>query len=312
MRVAVMGTGGLGGMLGALQARAGFDVTFVARGQNLHALREHGLTVQLPGDEFHLRVQATDDPSQIEPVDLVWFCVKTYDVEAAARQIAPMLKPEAMVLPVQNGVEAWDQVAAVVGQRHVLGAVNLGGATLVSPGVVAAKGLRRQVSLGELAGGASTRTEELRRILSETGIDVLVNPSIRSEIWDKFVVACVTLGLGALMRSTLEPIVSNPTSTSFALGIMAEAVSVAAAMEVDLPGGTPERWLKYVRERAAATPGLAGSMYYDIVAGKRLEVEAINGAVVRLGGRHGISTPLNYAVYAGLAPFIDGAPATLT
>jgi 2-dehydropantoate 2-reductase len=308
MRIAVMGTGGLGGLLGGLQARAGHDVTFVARGANLAALQQMGLTVQLHDEEFHLTVSATDEPGNVSPVDLIWFCVKTYDAEHAATQILPLIGPETMVLPVQNGVGTAEMLESMLGEGHVLGAVNLGGATLVSPGVVAAKGLRRELAIGELGGGRGARLEELSEVLVGSGIDVQIKDDIQAEIWDKWVVACVTLGLCALLRQPLEPIFANSESAELACGVMNEAVAVAKARGVSLPHDTVDRWMQYVRERIAATPGLAGSMYYDILQGRKLELEAMNGAAVRYGRELNVPTPLNFVVYAALLPYANGAP----
>jgi len=308
MRIAVMGTGGLGGLLGGLQARAGHDVTFVARGANLAALQQIGLTVQLHDEEFHLTVSATDEPGDLSPVDVIWFCVKTYDAEHAATQILPLIGPETMVLPVQNGVGTAEMLESMLGRGHVLGAVNLGGATLVSPGVVAAKGLRRELAVGELGGGRSARLDELSEVLASSGIDVQIKDDIQVEIWDKWVVACVTLGLCALLRQPLEPIFANSESAELASGVMNEAVAVARARGVSLPHGTVDRWMQYVRERIAATPGLAGSMYYDILQGRKLELDAMNGAAVRYGRELNVPTPLNFVVYAALLPYANGGP----
>jgi 2-dehydropantoate 2-reductase len=310
MRVAVVGAGGLGGMFGGLHARAGHDVVFVARGANLKALNTDGLTVRLHDEEFHCTVRATEEPSEVGTVDLVWFCVKTYDAQHAAIQMLPLIGPETMVLPVQNGVGTAEMLESELGVGHVLGAVNLGGATLVSPGVVAAKGLRREVAIGELHGGRSTRLEELSEVLASSGIDVQIKEDIQSEIWDKWVVACVTLGLCALFRQPLEPIFANSESSLLAAGVMSEAVAVAAARGIWLPHGTVDRWMQYVRERIAATPGLAGSMYYDILHGRRLELDAMNGAAVRYGRELGVPTPLNFVIYAALLPYANGAAVT--
>jgi 2-dehydropantoate 2-reductase len=311
MRVAIMGSGGLGGMLGGLQARAGMEVSFIARGANLLALQDHGLTVQLNDGDFHVDVRATEDSDDIGPVDLLWFCVKTYDIEAAARQVLPLIGPDTMILPLQNGVEAAEQIAAAVGRQHVLGAVSLGGATLVSPGVVSAKGLRRQIALGELDGGISPRLRRLAEAMHDTGIDIKLQENIRREIWDKWVLACATLGLCALMRLPMAPILAQEAPARLALEVMREATKVADARGIELPDDTPDRWLAYMHERVAANPGLAGSMYFDVIEGRRLEVEAINGAAVRFGAETGVPTPLNFAVYAALLPYANGAPAAI-
>ena len=307
MRVAVMGAGGLGGLFGGLMAMAGHDVTFIARGGNLAALQERGLTLRLSDDEFRLQVRATDSASGIGPVDLVWFCVKTYDADAAAQQIRPLIGKETVVIPIQNGVGTAEMLTSVVGSEHVVGAVNLGGATLVAPGIVEAKAPRREVALGELQGGQSPRLEALASILAESGIGVHMKDDIQCEIWDKWVVVCVSLGLCALFRQPLAPIFANPESILLAEGVMTEAVNVAVARGVNLQPGTVRRWMDYARERIALNPSLAGSMYYDILQGRKLELEAINGAAVRFGRETGVPTPLNFTVYAALQPYANGS-----
>ena len=308
MRVAIMGSGGLGGMFGGLQARAGHDVTFIARGLNLRALQEGGITVRFPDAEFHLNAKATEDPSDIGPVDVVWFCVKTYDVPAAARQIVPLVGPETMVLTLQNGVGTAEQIDSLIGEGHVIGAVTAGGATLTQPGLVVTKQPNTQVTLGEIRGGASRRTERLREELREAGIGVQVDPQIQIAIWDKFVAACLTLGLCALMRLPLAPILACEESAAFARGILEEAEAVTRANGIDLQPAATDRWLHFLHEYVARNPAATGSMFYDLIEGRRLELEAVNGAAVRLGRELGIPTPMNFAVYAALMPYLNGAP----
>src|SRR5262249_14293210 len=168
MRVAVLGSGGVGGMLGGLLVQAGKDITFVARGANLRVLRGDGLTLKtLDEGDLRLQVQATDDPREVGQVGLVLFCVKTYDVGAAARHAAPLVGPGTLILPTQNGVEAAEQLAAVLDESSVLGCTAMAGGTLVAPGVVAQKVRRMYVKFGERAGGASRRADELREFLRE-------------------------------------------------------------------------------------------------------------------------------------------------
>jgi len=309
MRVAVVGAGGLGGMFGGLHARVGHDVVFIARGGNLLALRNDGLTVRLPNEEFHLAVTATDSTAELDPVDLVWFCVKTYDAPSAAQMLQPLLRPETIILPIQNGLGTAEMIASVVGPGHVVGAVNLGGATLIAPGVVEAKGPRREVAIGELAGCETKPNRLLTEVLNDAGIEVQVKDEIRAEIWDKWVVACVTLGLCALLRQPLEPIFAHAETTRLAEGIMQEAAAVAQASGVSLPEDTVDRWVRYIKERVQANPSVAGSMYYDILGGRKLELEAMNGAAVRFGRQLGVPTPLNFAVFAALLPYSNGIPA---
>jgi len=308
MRIAMIGAGGLGALFGGLLAHAGEDVTFIARGANLQALRTNGLTVKRPTDELHLAVSATDDPSAVDPVDLVWFCVKTYDLDIAARQSAPLIGPDTLAVTIQNGVDAPDQVAAVFGTTAVLGGVVLGGGTLVAPGVVEQKTPRIPLNLGAMVGGSSIQVERLQRVLRGAGIDAAISPDVRREIWEKFIISCAALGLSSLTRLTYQQIFDCPETAELAEGIMVEAEAIGQAKDVAFESGTVERLLQVVRSVATMTPTARGSMYFDLVQGRRLELDAINGAAVRMGREFGVATPLNFAVHAALRPYANGTP----
>ena len=307
MRVAVVGAGGLGGLYGGLLARHGLDVTFIARGRNLETLREHGLFVKRKsGEEFHVAVRATDDPRDVGPVELIWFCVKTYDLEAAARQALPLVGPETMALPIQNGVEAPERLAEILGQEHALGGVGRAGATLVAPGRVEEKSDVAAVGFGELDGETSARTEHLAVVLKQAGIEAALMPDIQVDLWDKFVQACAIFGLDALLRLPESSYLQHTETAALFRGLMQEAYDVGRARGVRLPEDTVERLYTRIVTLFQRNPQIHSSMYYDILAGRPLEIEAASGAVVRLGRAHGVPTPLNFAVYAALRPFADG------
>jgi 2-dehydropantoate 2-reductase len=309
MRFAIMGSGGLGSYFGGLLTRAGHDVHFIARGAKLDALRDGGLTVKLlPEDEFRVAVRATDDPAEVGPVDVVWVCVKAYDVDAAAPQIAPLMGPDTMVLPIQNGVEAPERLGRVLGPDPVLGGVVVGGATLVAPGVVAQKTPGVAPHFGELGGGTSARVEGLLQVMREAGIDAQLSQDVQALSWEKLALACMTVGLTALTRLPLGPIFASPGTRELAGGVLAEAEAVGRAKGHRLGDGMAERLFEMVHQRALATPAAAGSMYFDLIEGRRLELDALNGAIVRMGRDLGVATPLNFAVYAALEPYAAGAP----
>jgi 2-dehydropantoate 2-reductase len=307
MRVAVIGTGGLGGLYGGLLARAGLDVTFIARSRSVQVLREHGFQVKLTtGEEFQVPVQVTDDPREVGPVDLIWFCVKTYDLDDAARQAVPLIGPETMALPIQNGVEAPDRLAEALGRKHVLGGVGLAGATLVAPGRVEQKGGAVNVAFGELNGGTSARTSNLAAILADTGINAILSQDIQVDLWDKFVQACALFGLDALLRLPQATYLEHRETAELFRGLMQEAYDVGRAHGVKLPSDAVERIYTRVLDLLRRSPEMHTSMYYDILAGRRLEIEAASGAVVRLGRSYGVATPMSFAVYAALKPFAAG------
>jgi 2-dehydropantoate 2-reductase len=310
MKVAVMGSGGLGSYFGGLLANAGLDVTFIARGQNLDTLQSRGLTLrELDGSEFHTNVRAIEDPSSIGPVDLLWFTVKTYDIDSAASQVKSLIGNTTLVLPLQNGVEAAELIQDVVGEGHVLGGVCLGGATLVSPGVVEAKVPRVRVQFGEMAGGTSPRTESLLDALTQAGVAAELSADIKVDIWQKFIVACMTLGLSSLTRLPLGPMFDYEETRTLALGVIEEAAAVARAEGVRLPENAGEKAFAFLQNVAKESPEARGSMYFDLVQGRRLELDGMNGAVVRLGRKHGIPTPCNFVVLAALQPYAMGSPA---
>ncbi|MBI2468735.1 MAG: 2-dehydropantoate 2-reductase [Candidatus Rokubacteria bacterium] len=306
MRVAVVGAGGMGGYFGGLLARAGEDVTFVARARTLDALRTRGIAVRsrVAGD-FELRVQATDDPRDVGPVDLVLFCVKAYDVDAAAPTLPPLVGADTAVLAVQNGVDHVDRLGRVVGPEHVLGGVSYVYATAEAPGVVVHGGGTRLL-VGELAGGPSLRAERLAAMFQQAGIAAELHHDIRVALWEKFTVVCAASGMTALTRLPVGPIMACPESAALVRGLMEEAVAVARAMGVALAADRVPRLFDVL---AVFEPSARASQHYDLVDGRRLELESLNGTAVRLGREHSVSTPLNFAVYTALRPYRDGPPA---
>jgi len=307
MRIVIMGSGGLGAFYGGLLAKSGEDVVFFARGANLAALQTQGLTVKLlPQEgEFHLPVHATNNPPDIGIVDLVWCCVKTYDLETAMRQMAPLIGPDTMILTVQNGVDAPEQLATIFGSHHVLGGIALGGATLEAPGVVVQKtATRGPVVFGELDGGISTRAERLRDTFRTADFLAEVHPDIRIAIWEKFMMLGAGLGISALTRLTYGEMFVCSKIRGLIRGVIQEMADVARAQGIRLSEDAAERLF----EAACRFPGsFRGSMYFDLISGRRLELDAVHGAVVRRGREFHIPTPLNFAIYAMLTPYAAGA-----
>ena len=306
MRIAVMGSGGMGSYWGGLLAQAGEEVTFIARGAHLEALRTRGLTVQsrITGD-FTCPVSATDDPGSIGPVDLVLFCVKTYDLDAAAARLAPLVGPHTTVLPLQNGIESAERLATFVDPATVLCGVAYVAATREGPGVVVHRGMNRIV-VGERTGKPSPRTEQLRALFSKTPVTLDVHPDIRVALWEKLVALVATGGVMAMTRLPVGPIRSCPETTALFRGAMEEAAAVARALGIPLPEECVDQHWKLI---SGLDPSTRGSTSVDLLAGRRLELEALNGTVVRLGRQVGVATPINFAVYAALKPYADGSPA---
>jgi len=306
MRIAVMGTGGMGGYFGGLLARAGEDVTFIARGDHLEAIRKNGLAIKsvLSGD-FSIPAKATDNTHDMGPVDFVLFCVKAYDNAAAADQIRPLIGPETVVLSVQNGIDNEQQIGEVIGPEHIVGCVSYVSSTVESPGVIAQMAGPGTIVFGEMQGGTSHRTETLQSTLQNSGITAELHSDIQVALWQKFLAICGVNGITALTRLPMGEILACEETRNLLKGTMEEVEAVARASDAALPEGCVDQSMDFF---SSVGPSVRGSMYYDLAAGRRLELEVLNGTVVRLGGEQGIPTPINFAIYAALKPYLDGAP----
>ena len=306
MRIAVMGTGGVGGYFGARLAQAGHDVAFVARGRQLDALSAHGLRVESPlGDVTLPRVEVTSDPAEIGPVYLVLFTVKLWDTPEAAEAIKPLLKPETGVVSFQNGVAKDDILRHVLGAEHVIGGVTYIAATIAGPGVIRHSGRLQKLVFGEYDGSRSPRVRQFATACADSGIDAEISDQIEQVIWEKFVFLVGLSGTTSLARSPIGPIRSHPRSRAFLRDVMAEVVAVALAQGVPLPGD-------YADDRLAFTDtvpaGMTSSMQHDLEQGHRLEVAWLSGDVVERGARLGVPTPCNRAIYDMLSVHAEGRP----
>jgi 2-dehydropantoate 2-reductase len=304
MRIAVMGTGGVGGYFGARLARGGHDVAFVARGGQLEALRTGGLRVESPLGDLHLPdVTATDDPATLEPVDLVLFSVKLWDTEDAAERIRPLLGEETAVVSFQNGVVKDDILRRVLGPRHVLGGVCYIAATIDRPGVIRHSGTMQKLTFGEYDGTTSPRVERFRAACAESGVDAEVSDHIERTIWEKFVFLVALSGTTSLTRTPIGPIRGNATSRAFLRDVMDEVVQVARAQGVPLPSD-------YADDRLAFADGvpetMTSSMHHDLENGNPLEVPWLSGDVVDRGRALGVPTPANRAIADLLAVHAAG------
>ena len=306
MRVAVMGTGGTGGFYGGLLARAGDDVTFIARGAHLEAIRARGLTVKsrLAG-EFTLPAKATADPNEIGTVDLVLFCVKTYDTELAAALIRPIIGPHTVILSVQNGIDNDERIARTVRQGTAISAAAQVNAHLEGPGIIGQTAGAGRLIFGANAGNLGTRNEQLYQHCKTAGIVAELQPDIKAVLWSKFLFICGFSGVTALTRLTIGPILACAETKALFRGTMAEVDAVAKSQGVALPGGVADQALKM---SSALEPWAKGSMAHDLASGRRLELDSLNGTVVRLGQEKGVPAPFNVAIYAALKPFVNGPP----
>jgi 2-dehydropantoate 2-reductase len=305
VRIAIMGTGGVGGYFGARLAAGGHDVGFVARGRQLEALRADGLRVRSALGDLHLPdVRATADPAELGEVDAVLFGVKLWDTEAAAEQVRPLVGADTAVVSFQNGVVKDDVLRRVLGAEHVLGGVCYVAATIAEPGVIQHSGTMQKLVFGEYGGAASARVGALRDACVDGGIDVEVSADVERAIWEKFVFLVGLSATTTLVRSPVGPIRDNPRSRSFLRDAMDEVVRVARAQGVALPEDFADDRMAFVDGLPAA---MTSSMHHDLQNGNRLEVGWLSGDVVARGERLGVPTPANRCVADLLAVHADGA-----
>lgn len=300
MRIAIVGAGAVGGYFGGRLAAAGEDVTFIARGETLRALQTHGLRVESVKGGFVVHpAKATDAPGEVLPVDVVLVAVKAWQVVEAAATMGPLVGSDTVVVPLENGVEAPDQLAAVLGREHVAGGVCRLVAFQVAPGHVRHAGVEPSVEFGELGGRSSERLARLRLAFERAGVQAAVAPDIAVTIWEKFLFIAAISGLGAVTRAPAGVLRALPETRRMLEQGLAEIVAVAAAHDVRLPGDSAARTMAFID---ALPPDATASMQRDIGAGRPSELEAQNGAVVRLGLEKGVATPLHAFVYHALLP----------
>jgi 2-dehydropantoate 2-reductase len=306
MRIAVIGVGGIGGPYGASLAKAGADVTFVARGAHLAAMRESGLKIEGDRGETLVRqAQATDDLASIGPVDYVLLCVKLWDVESAGEQILPIVGPQTAVIPLQNGVDAAERLIPILGHAPVMGGTAFVTGSIVAPGVVRQTGTYQRMTFGELDGRASRRGERLRDLCEAASFEGIFSPDVRVPIWEKFLVLVPLANVNALTRVPLGKYRTDPDLWALVEASLSETEAVGRAEGVSLPPDAAERGLAMIR---SMPDHHMTSMCNDLLRGNRLELPWFAGKVVELGRRHGIPTPVNDFVYAALKLHANGAP----
>ncbi|MDD5562813.1 MAG: 2-dehydropantoate 2-reductase [Thermoanaerobaculaceae bacterium] len=300
MRIAIFGAGGVGGYFGGRLAASGQDVTFIARGATLAALRGRGLVVESVNGGFEVSpAPATDDPSEVGAVDAVIVAVKAWQVPAAAGAIRPLLGPDTVVVPLENGVEAPGQLAAALGPGSVAGGVCHIVAFQTAPGRIRHPGLEPTVAFGELDGRRSERLERLQQAFAAAGVKAAVAPDITVAIWEKFLFIASLSGLGAVTRAPAGVVRALPETRAMTAQALEEIAAVARAHRVRLPADAVARTMAFID---ALPADATASMQRDIIAGRPSELEAQNGAVVRLGAAAGVPTPVAAFIYAALLP----------
>ena len=304
MRIAVMGAGSTGGYFGGMLSRGGHDVSLVARGAQLEAIRADGLLIVRDDDEFTVQCLATDDPAKIGRVDLVLLCVKTYQNETAIPLMVPLVGADTTVLCLQNGVDSYLTATEILGGQAVLPGAAFIEASKLGPGQVRQTGSLVRVIFGETDGLETSRCLAIREAFIDSGIPAEVLPDIGVGQWEKFLFIATMAGVTSMARATLAELMPQSHWRKVVHACLTEIDTVARANGVDLPPDIVPRTINYIEEHLAA---LQASMHHDLVAGRPLELDALNGAVVRAGLDSGVPTPINDIIYAMLKTYREGS-----
>lgn len=303
MKIAIFGSGGVGGYFGGRLAAAGEDVTFLARGAHLNALQTDGLHIESPLGSLHLpKVQAADRPQAVGPVDIVLFTVKLYDVDAAAATLAPMIGPDTAVITLQNGVDAMEMVAKHVGDAHVAGGAAYIVAVIDTPGHIRHT-TAQQLVFGERAGRTSDRLIAFEQAGIRAGFQAKASDDVEAALWTKFVRLATWSGMTTATRSPMGVVRDHPATFEMMVAAIDEVIAVGRARGVNLPADLMDSTLTMIKSFPASSKS---SMLEDIERGRRLELPWLSGAVVRIGKEVGVPTPIHQFIATILTPFVDG------
>lgn len=306
MRIAVIGSGGVGGAFGAALAQAGADVTFLARGAHLEAMRANGLRVVSPRGDRHVHpCKATDDPAAIGVVDVVLFCVKLWDVESAGAAIKSLVGPDTAVIPLQNGIDAAERLIPILGSDAIMGGVAQISATIDQPGVIRQTGTFMKIVFGELDGRASERATAFQSMCQKAGFDVTLTDAIQTALWEKFVLLAVNSSVVSLIRLPFGKLSEDADVRALFSASFAEVIALGRALGVKLP---PDMQARMEKATHNFPPAMMPSMAVDLLRGNRLELPWLGGKVVALGKQLGMPTPVFSVMYAALKLHANGAP----
>lgn len=315
MRVAILGSGAVGGFYGALLARQGHDVAFVARGAHLDAIRAHGMRVRGAVGDFAAKGRADSDTSKLGEADLVIVAIKTYDNATGLPLLAPLVGPSTAVLTLQNGVDSVDEVAAAAGARHVLGGCTYVATAIAEPGLIEQTGTHRRIVFGEVfppSGSGqvgpepSARVREIEAVMRAADIQAEAVADARPAIWEKFVYLAAFAGFTGAARLPIGPLRDEPGFFELMLRACAEIAAVARAEGIALPSDLSGKLRAYIDALPSST---RSSLLIDLQSGKRIEIESLPGSVVRRAAAAGIDVPIMQTLYAVLKPWAQGAAA---
>lgn len=300
MKILIMGTGGVGGYYGGLLAQQDNEVTFIARGAHLYALRHEGLKVKSIHGDFHIfPANATDEPINVGPVDLILFCVKTYSTDDAAQAIRPAVGARTVVMSLQNGVDAAERIGKAIGMEHVVGAATWLSSAVEAPGQIKQISQFRRIVFGELNGGRSERIQSIFEVLNQTGITVEISENIQKVLWTKFVFISAASSLGSLTRLPMGDYRSVPETRRLLSSLMQEVEALAGAQGIILDPDVVQKSLEFTDN---AAPHIKPSMQLDVESGRRTELESMVGVIGRKGRELGVPTPTADFVYGSLLP----------
>ena len=305
MKFAILGAGAVGGYFGARLAEAGEDVSFIARGAHLEAIRSTGLRIESENGEAHIHpAQASDDPAEVGPVDYVLFAVKLFQTEETAGFAKPLVGPNTTLVALQNGVECANVLSAVHGKEKVLNGTSYIAAVIAEPGLVRQTGTFASFAFGEQDGTMSDRGQRLKEAADKAGLNPTYSSNVESLVWMKFLLIATMSSITTSTRKPIGELRDDPDIRPVIVASLEESIAVGRAMGVDLPEDAMEQQLKRIAEFPAA---MVASMYHDLHANKPTELEWMSGAVRRFGKQCGIPTPTHDAFYAILKPYRDGA-----
>jgi 2-dehydropantoate 2-reductase len=300
VKLAIYGTGGVGGYFGGRLALAGADVHLIARGAHLEALQTGGLKVASTKGDFHVDLPASDDPAEIGPCDYVLFTVKSFDTDDAAARLAPLVGEGTAVISFQNGVDNEERIARAVGPSHAMGGAAYIFSTIAEPGVVAHSGGPARIVFGEMDGSRSDRAQRLLDLCGKANIDAELSEDIVRVLWDKFAFICAQAGMTAAVRLPIGDVRAVKESRVAFRKIVDEVCAVAAAEGIELPADTADRHVSFAER---LEPAGYSSLYDDLVNGRRMELDALHGTVVARAQRHNVPVPVSEMIYAILRPW---------
>ena len=302
---AIMGSGGMGGYIGAKLTQAGYEVSFIARGAHLEAMKNNGLKIEGPDETFVIDpIQATSDPRDIGPVDFVIFCVQLWDTEAAGEQCRDLVGPDTAVLSMQNGVDAEPILSGILGSQHVMGATSEIGANIIEPGFVRRFTPFAIIRFGEFDQIRSARSIQFSEAITAAGLGAEHVDSISLTIWEKFLWLVGASALNCVTRQPFGPVREDPDTRALLIQIMKEVMSIANAKGISLTNENIEARLDYIDN----LPGQAKvSMALDLERGNRLELPWLSGAAIRMGRELNVPTPANNVIYDALKHYITGS-----